>query len=322
MFWIAIARITNSPSPSRSDANAVPIASPSGRLWTKRTAKTRAEVRAPGPLRPMNTDSWSSRARATPSRTPPTTSPARTSKAEPSSAAGSSRPTIEATPITPAATPSRNGVSATARVPSSQTGTAPRPVASMVAQAARKRTSRSGMGATLTAASPVSSGPAPVPARVEGGDADDQGRQRLLPLSRPFAALLRDQLAALQHPFAQLDRLLAAELVDRQAHPVEDRVLVVDSAGFRGAAEGPGERPQRHLGGAAADRGRHLAQVGMAEERARHRPVEVLDRTPHRLGPGDLDAAAVDQDLEVIVDQVEGAPERPFHLDRARLALV
>ena len=53
MFWIAIARITKRLSPARSEAKAVPTAKPSGRLWTKRTRKTRAEVRAPGPVRPM-----------------------------------------------------------------------------------------------------------------------------------------------------------------------------------------------------------------------------------------------------------------------------
>jgi hypothetical protein len=54
MFWIAIARITNRLRPARSEAKAMPTAKPSGRLWTKRTRKTRAEVRVPGPLRPMN----------------------------------------------------------------------------------------------------------------------------------------------------------------------------------------------------------------------------------------------------------------------------
>ena len=50
-FWIAIAAMTNALSPTTSDANALPIAKPSGRLWTKSTPSTSSE-RAPASLRP------------------------------------------------------------------------------------------------------------------------------------------------------------------------------------------------------------------------------------------------------------------------------
>ena len=49
MFCSAIASSTNTPSPSRSDANAVPIAKPSGRLWTSSTPNTSTERRTPAP---------------------------------------------------------------------------------------------------------------------------------------------------------------------------------------------------------------------------------------------------------------------------------
>jgi hypothetical protein len=51
-FWIAIATITNSPRPAVSEAKAVPIASPSGRLWTESTPKVRIAVRRSAPWRP------------------------------------------------------------------------------------------------------------------------------------------------------------------------------------------------------------------------------------------------------------------------------
>ena len=67
----------------------MPTANPSGRLWTKRTRKTRAEVRAPGPLRPMNAGVGVKRRRARPGTPTPTASPPSTAAADPSSSPGS-----------------------------------------------------------------------------------------------------------------------------------------------------------------------------------------------------------------------------------------
>ena len=118
-----------------SDAKAVPIAKPSGRLCTSSTPKTSSERRTPAP---RSSPTWTSRFSSTPPRhqqerrsrprgprprlTPPS-----------SSSAGSSRPTTDATPIRPTVVPQRSGRSRTARSPSRNTGTAPRPVARAVA---------------------------------------------------------------------------------------------------------------------------------------------------------------------------------------------
>lgn len=50
-FWIAIAAMTNALRPAWSEANALPIAKPSGRLWANSTPITSSE-RAPASLRP------------------------------------------------------------------------------------------------------------------------------------------------------------------------------------------------------------------------------------------------------------------------------
>ena len=76
----------------------MPTAKPSGRLWTKRTRKTRPEVRAPGPLRPMKPASGPKRRRATSEEADARRArPATTSTADPSSVAGISRPATAAT---------------------------------------------------------------------------------------------------------------------------------------------------------------------------------------------------------------------------------
>ena len=51
-FWSAIARKTNSARPSVFEANAVPIANPSGRLCTSNTPKISSERRTPAPRSP------------------------------------------------------------------------------------------------------------------------------------------------------------------------------------------------------------------------------------------------------------------------------
>jgi hypothetical protein len=48
-FWSPIATITNRASPSVSEAYAVPIAKPSGRLCTSSTPNTRSDRRTPAP---------------------------------------------------------------------------------------------------------------------------------------------------------------------------------------------------------------------------------------------------------------------------------
>jgi hypothetical protein len=110
-----MARITKRLNPARSEANAVPTAKPSGRLWTKRTRKTSAEVRAPEPLLPMKPASGLN-LRRTRTRNP-----------------------------TPAAKPSRIGVNRVALRPSRKTGITPKPVASAVPQAASTKTTTWGM---------------------------------------------------------------------------------------------------------------------------------------------------------------------------------
>src|SRR5918995_454810 len=137
-LWSAIATITNRLSPARSEANAVPIARPSGRLCTKRTAKTRIEVRSPArPVARSRASRRSTRLLATIRKAIPAASPAETSPVPPSCRAGRSRPTKEATVIIPTVPPSSSGRSRwPASGPSMNTGIAPTPVARAVAVAA------------------------------------------------------------------------------------------------------------------------------------------------------------------------------------------
>ena len=144
MFWSPIARITNRLSPARSEAYAVPIASPSGRLCTNSTPKTRTESRTPDPRRsPTCTSRRASRRCAPTTNTTPASSPRTISTVPPSSRAGFSRPSKDATVIAPIAVPSRIGRKSSAFEPMKKTGSAPSPVARAVALAARTRTTRS-----------------------------------------------------------------------------------------------------------------------------------------------------------------------------------
>ena len=162
MFWSAIARITKSPKPSVSDAKAVPIARPSGRLCTSSTAKTSTERRTPAPVSCPTWTSRASRARRETSRnTTPTTSPAATAAADPSSRAGSSSPTIDATVISPTVSPQSAGRRVSACAPSRETGSAPSPVARAVPLAASASTASSIGGPTRPARGRARSGPAP-----------------------------------------------------------------------------------------------------------------------------------------------------------------
>src|SRR5688572_26333108 len=143
-FCSAIARKMNSARPSVSDAKAVPMAKPSGRLCTSRTPKTSRERRTPAP---RSSPTWTSRPashRREPSRnSTPTSSPDTTAPPPSSSSAGSSSPTIDATPISPTVVPQRKGRSWPARSPRRKTGTAPTPVANAVAVPASASTARS-----------------------------------------------------------------------------------------------------------------------------------------------------------------------------------
>ena len=136
--------------PARSEAKAVPTAKPSGRLWTKRTRKTRAEVRAPGPLRPMKRGvGRRSRRRATPSRAGADARPPSTADAEPFFGRRDQQAGDRGDRPSPRRrSPSRNGVSCAARSPRKKTGTAPSPVARAVPQAASRRTTTSGIDET------------------------------------------------------------------------------------------------------------------------------------------------------------------------------
>ena len=132
-FCSAIASRMKRPRPSRSDANAVPIANPSGRLCTSSTPKTSTERRTgaaqfadvdvvAGDQAPRRDQERDTRDAAGHHR-----------RGRPSSSAGSSSPTIDATVIKPAASPHRKGRSARARARGRASGTAPRPVAKAVA---------------------------------------------------------------------------------------------------------------------------------------------------------------------------------------------
>src|SRR5215218_2404158 len=141
----AIATITNRLNPARSEAYAVPIAKPSGRLCTKRTANTRNERRRPRPRRPSKRGRSMSRLEAT-RKTTPAARPAATSTIPPSWSAGRRSPATEATVIIPTVPPKRSGRSFSARAPRKNTGIAPRPVARAVPVAARTRTTSSMRG--------------------------------------------------------------------------------------------------------------------------------------------------------------------------------
>src|SRR5687768_10615531 len=149
-FWSAMARKMNSARPSVSDAKAVPIAKPSGRLCTRRTPNTSSERRTPAP---RSSPTWTSRPasrRREPSRNrTPTSRPATTAPPPSSSKAGSSRPTTDATLISPTVVPQRKGRSWLARSPSRKTGTAPTPVANAVAVPASASTATSTAGLTV-----------------------------------------------------------------------------------------------------------------------------------------------------------------------------
>src|SRR5918996_2938587 len=139
-----MARITKSARPCVSEANAVPIAKPSGRLCTSNTPKTSSERVTPAP---RSSPTWTSRPRSsrreTSRKATPVTRPPITEPPPSSSRAGSSSPTTEATPISPTAVPHRNGRSRSARAPSRKTGIVPRPVASAVALPASARAATS-----------------------------------------------------------------------------------------------------------------------------------------------------------------------------------
>ena len=95
--------------PLVSDANAAPIAKPSGRLCTSRTAKTSSERRTPGAAQAGHVWIPGESRRRRPAGTRSRARPPAASAREPSSSAGSSSPATDATPISPMASPHSRG---------------------------------------------------------------------------------------------------------------------------------------------------------------------------------------------------------------------